>query len=264
MSELQDLLVALDGVTKEAEQHAAQLAQHARQLGQAASSAASATQGSGRADSKQTAAALQSAQRSISQAAQHLHQAALAGKGFVVRYAGGGRAGGPESLSSSPEFGPGSPEPWNGGGPAPSAALGAIASWLGDINPGYTGDPFDPRSSNCGECAAAVFARLEGIYPSAVAGTSTLSVEQMEALTGRPQIPMTLSEMRDVLIAAGPGSHAVVGIDRTFGAGHWFNAYYDGERVVAIDGQSGEILDWPPEYGSPSNPVSIWDMGAPL
>lgn len=94
MSELQDLLVALDGVTKEAKQHAAQLAQHARQLGQAASTAARATQGSGRSDSKQVAAALQSAQSSITQAAQHLHQAALAGKGFVARYAGGGTTGG--------------------------------------------------------------------------------------------------------------------------------------------------------------------------
>lgn len=264
MSELQDLLVALDGVTKEAEQHAARLAQHARQLGQAVSSAASATQGSARPDSRQAAAALQSAQRSLSQAAQHLHQAALAGKSYVARYAGGGWTGGSESLSSSPVFGPGSPEPLNGGAHAPSVALDVIASWLSDINPGYTGDPFDPRSSNCGMCAASVFARLEGIDPSAVAGTGTLSVEQMEALTGRPQIPMTPSEMRDVLIAAGPGSHAVVGIDRTFGAGHWFNAYYDGERVVAIDGQSGEIVDWPPDYGSPGNPVNNWDMGAPL
>lgn len=264
MSALQDLLVALDAVTKEAEHHAAQLAQHARQLGQAATSAANATQGSGRADSKQTAASLQMAQRSISQAAQHLHQAALAGKGFVARYSGGGRAGSPESLGSSPEFGPGSSEVWGGGSSSGVPSLGTIASWLGDINPGYTGDPFDPRSSNCGMCAAAVFARLEGIDPGAVAGTPTLSVDQMEAFTGRPQMPMTPSEMRDALIAAGPGSHAVVGIDRTFGAGHWFNAYYDGERVVAIDGQSGEILDWPPEYGSPSNPVSNWDMGAPL
>ncbi|MFT3942687.1 MAG: ADP-ribosyltransferase [Ancrocorticia sp.] len=96
MSELQDLLVVLDGVAKDAEQHAARLAQHAHQLGQSASSAASATQGSARADGKNTAAALQSAQRSVSQAAQQLHQAALAGKRFVARYAGGtgGSAGG--------------------------------------------------------------------------------------------------------------------------------------------------------------------------
>lgn len=264
MSELQDLLIALDGVTKDAERHAAQLAQHARQLGQAASSTANAAQGSGRADGKQVAAALQSAQRSISQAAQYLHHAALAGNSFVTRYTGGGKAGGPESLSSNSEFGPGSAEFWNGDGPTLSTTLGAIAGWLGEINPGYTGEPFDPRSSNCGMCAAAVFARLQGINPSCVAGTSTLSVEQMEAFTGRPQTSMTPAEMRELLIAAGPGSHAVIGIDRTFGAGHWFNAYYDGERVVAIDGQSGKILDWPPEYGSPSNPVSNWDMGAPL
>lgn len=264
MSALQELLVALDAVTKEAEQLAAQLAHHARQLGQAATSAASATQSSVRADSKQAAASLQVAQRSVSQAAQHLHQAALAGKGFVARYAGGGRAGGPESLGSSPELDPGDAEPGGGGSSLGAPSLGTIASWLGDINPGYTGDPFDPRASNCGMCAAAVFARLEGIDPGAVAGTRTLSVEAMEELTGRQQIPMSPSEMRDALIAAGPGSHAVVGIDRSFGAGHWFNAYYDGQSVVAIDGQSGEIRDWPPEYGSPSNPISRWDMGVPL
>lgn len=262
MSELQDLLVALDGVTKDAEQHAARLAQHAQQLGQAASSAASATQGSARADGKNTAAALQSAQRSVSQAAQQLHQAALAGKRFVARYTGSGKTGGTQPPSA--DFSPSSPGSGTGSGSLPVETVGSVAAWLGEINPGYTGDPFDPRSSNCGMCAAAVFARLEGIDPTAVAGTSTLNIAQMEAMTGRPQTPMTPSEMRDVLIAAGPGSHAVVGVDRTFGAGHWFNAYYDGERVVAIDGQSGEILDWPPEYGSPSNPVSNWDMGAPL
>lgn len=128
MSALQDLLVALDAVTKEAEHHAAQLAQHARQLGQAATSAANATQGSGRADSKQTAASLQMAQRSISQAAQHLHQAALAGKGFVARHAGGGTGSGTVGTTG----GGGA-----GGGSAPMLDAADVAA-LGD----YTGAGF--------------------------------------------------------------------------------------------------------------------------
>ena len=114
MSELQNLLVTLDGVTKDAEQHAARLAQHARQLGQAASGAASATQGSARTDSKNTAAALQSAQRSVSQAAQQLHQAALAGKSFVARYAVSGGSTG--VAIGGTEEGPGSTEQVLSGG----------------------------------------------------------------------------------------------------------------------------------------------------
>ena len=37
-------------------------------------------------------------------------------------------------------------------------------------------------------------------------------------------------------------------------AGHWFNAYYDGQNIYTIDGQSGEILDWPYDYGD----ISEW------
>lgn len=254
MSELQDLLIALDSVNREIEQQVAKLVRQAQQLNQAATQASAVTYASSKAEGDRTAIALKSAQRAVSQAAQHLHQAALAGKSFVATY-GGTQGGG---RGASPEFGPGA------GSPTASQALAAIGSWLPEINPGYTGDPFDPRSSNCGACAAAVFARLEGTMPEPFAGTRTLSVPEMDAFTGRPQVPMSPSEIRDTLIAAGPGSHAVIGIDRTIGPGHWFNAYYDGERVVAIDGQSGEIHDWPPEYGSPNNPVTNWDMGAPL
>lgn len=252
MSELQDLLAALDSVNQEIEQQVAKLVRQAQQLNQAAAQASAVTRASSRAERDRTAIAMKSAQGAVSQAAQHLHQAALAGKGFVARNAGarGGERG------ASPEFGPGAASPTT------SHALAAIRSWLPEINPGYTGHPFDPRSSNCGACAAALFARFEGTRSAAFAGTRTLSVPEMEAFTGRPQVPMSPSAIRDALVAAGPGSHAVIGIDRTIGPGHWFNAYYDGERVVAIDGQSGEIHDWPPEYGSPNNPVNHWDMGA--
>ena len=58
----------------------------------------------------------------------------------------------------------------------------------------------------------------------------------------------------------GPGSHLIVGINRyptPWGsprAGHWFNAYYDGEKIYTLDGQSGDVLDWPYDYGD----ISEW------
>lgn len=56
----------------------------------------------------------------------------------------------------------------------------------------------------------------------------------------------------------GAGGHAVVGIDRTDGPGHWFNAYTpDGEHVYYVDGQTGEVTGWPPtELGD----VAKWDV----
>ena len=57
-------------------------------------------------------------------------------------------------------------------------------------------------------------------------------------------------------MAQGDGAHAIIGIDRAEGPGHWFNAACIDGKVVAIDGQSGEILDWPPDYGDVVN----WEM----
>lgn len=54
----------------------------------------------------------------------------------------------------------------------------------------------------------------------------------------------------------GPGANAIIGIDRADGPGHWFNAYFDGEKVVAVEGQSGEVRGWPPDYGEVTN----WDI----
>ena len=72
----------------------------------------------------------------------------------------------------------------------------------------------------------------------------------MEAATGIPQVEMTPEAIADELRAGGPGSHAVVGIDRAGDDGHWFNAYFDGNRVVAVDGQTGQIIEWPPSFGA--------------
>lgn len=130
-----------------------------------------------------------------------------------------------------------------------------IKSWLPEVNPGFTGDATDPRSSNCGATTQAVFTRLNGGELSP-AGLGTASIAEMEAFTGQPQTPMSPNQIRDALIAGGEGSHAVVGVDRANGQdGHWLNAYFDGTNVYAVDGQTGQISPWPPHLGD----VTGWD-----
>lgn len=133
-----------------------------------------------------------------------------------------------------------------------------VPRWLNEINPNY--DPFDfesPYSNNCGSCAFAVAQRLDGDV-NAVAGEENIStIEEMNALTGMEQVAMRPEDIRERLIEMGPGGHAIVGVDRVEGPGHWFNALcLDGNKVVALDGQTGEISDWPPDYGD----VAKWDM----
>lgn len=140
-----------------------------------------------------------------------------------------------------------------------------IGDWLHEINRGPGMDPFDPaRAVNCGQCALAVEQRLSGVTPDATAGHGTLSIQEMEASTGKQQVAATPSEIAKYLVDQGAGSHTVVGVDRAGDmAGHWFNAYYDGKNVWAIDGQTNEILGWPPDMDIPGHPVTNWDMGVP-
>lgn len=132
-------------------------------------------------------------------------------------------------------------------------SIEGVQEWIGKINPNPYRDP--RRTVNCGKCAAAVYQRLNG-DSSAVAGLGTYSIEEMNALTGRTQMSMTPGEIERYLIGQGPGAHVVVGVDRASGAGHWFNAYYDGHRVYTIEGQGGTVGGWPPDYGN----VVHWDV----
>jgi hypothetical protein len=132
-----------------------------------------------------------------------------------------------------------------------------IQEWLSDINPNY--DPFDytsPYDNNCGSCAFAVEQRLDGDTELVASAEDIGTPAEMNEMTGMEQTPMSPGEIQDYLISQGAGSHGIVGIDRAEGPGHWFNAYYDGEKVVAIDGQTGETQDWPPDYGDVTN----WDI----
>jgi Papain fold toxin 1, glutamine deamidase len=134
-----------------------------------------------------------------------------------------------------------------------------IKKWLPGVNPKYNGKPTSPYSNNCGKCSEAVFNNLDRNpkYTGKVnkAQKGTYETPEMEHRTGLPQHPMgnpndpgstAYSDIERTLIDGGAGSHAVVGIDRASGPGHWFNAHYDGTNVHVIDGQDGTISHWPP------------------
>lgn len=132
-----------------------------------------------------------------------------------------------------------------------------VSDWIGDINPNF--DEFDPESpfcNNCGSCAFAVYQRLEGVADCCATANNINYNSEMEALTGMEQISMSPDEIEMRLLAEGDGAHAIIGIDRAQGPGHWFNAACIDGRVVAIDGQSGDICEWPPDYGDVVN----WEM----
>jgi len=139
-----------------------------------------------------------------------------------------------------------------------------IKEWLGDINPNYVADEIgSPYHVNCGSCALATLQKFEG-NDVAVASTETLSTEEMNAGTGMEQVEMTPEAMEKYMIKQGAGKMYVVGFDRApdeFGVptdGHWFNAYNDNGKIVAIDSQNNSAYDWPPP-SPPYNGVK-WDI----
>jgi len=135
--------------------------------------------------------------------------------------------------------------------------LDAVDEWISDINPNF--DPFDTESeysNNCGSCAYAVHQRLEGDKEITASADNIGTIEQMNAQTGMEQVSMAPEMIEQTLLEQGNGAHAIIGIDRAEGPGHWFNAANIDGKVVTIDGQTGEITDWPPDYGDVVN----WDM----
>ena len=131
---------------------------------------------------------------------------------------------------------------------------------LSAINPNF--DPYDLSNgyaTNCGHTSANLNDFLNGHPLAEAPGGSTLSLAEMQARTGTPQVPMTTDQIADTLRALGPGSHCVVGIDRTHGAGHWFNAYFDGTDVWSLDAQNHTRSPWPPFEPT----ASLWDASIP-
>lgn len=137
--------------------------------------------------------------------------------------------------------------------------LDDTSKWIKDINPNFY-DPFilpsrNPYHVNCGSCAFAVDTRLSG-GDDLVATQKNIGTDHaMEMATGKRCVYMPLESIEDYLRNQGAGSHLIVGINRGPApngcpqSGHWFNVFFDGVNFHTIDGQSGEILEWPYDYG---------------
>ncbi|MBQ6868189.1 MAG: hypothetical protein IJO16_05935 [Clostridia bacterium] len=159
-----------------------------------------------------------------------------------------GGAGGTGSPSSGGSDGaPGSSSGTN--------TIESIKTWITRINPHY-GNPFFPKSSvNCGACALAVERRLSGDDINATAGLKNIGTDAgMEQATGKKCVYMDVKDIEAILKMRGKGSHLIVGINRrlpdgTAISGHWFNVFYDGNEIYTVEGQSGEIYEWPHDYG---------------
>ena len=123
-----------------------------------------------------------------------------------------------------------------------------VEQWLGDINPKY--DPYDSDPSyenNCGCCAYAVSRRLDGAEGIGAGPDNIGTDEGMAAITGHEIVDTTRDEIELTLLEQGEGAHCIVGINRMFGPGHWFNAFCDGNKVYYVDGQCNQISEWPPK-----------------
>ena len=134
-----------------------------------------------------------------------------------------------------------------------------ISEWINDVNPNF--DEFDvdsPYSNNCGSCAYAVYQRMEGIDSNICATAENIPDNaSMEEITGLKMESSTPGDIEKMLLEQGDGAHAIIGVDRAEGPGHWFNAAVIDGKVYAIDGQNGQMYDWPPDYGD----VVHWDVG---
>lgn len=127
-----------------------------------------------------------------------------------------------------------------------------VKQWLPEINPKFNPFRYTKYSYNCGSCAFAVEERLSGRNPGAISIPENIAPKDhmMELITAKKCEYMSPKEIEKRLKDIGPGSHLIVGITRSSGAGHWFNVYYDGENFHTLDGQSGKIYDWPHDYGN--------------
>lgn len=131
--------------------------------------------------------------------------------------------------------------------------------WVRHVNPGGDSDP--ARMVNCADCSRAVQLTLEGRPTAAAAldagrlplqsdvgdgaGEAPDYTEQWSADRARP---MTYEQVADELRRSG-GSAIVFGYSEE--GGHAFNAVLDDSgRVTWIDGQLGEVGEWPPPYRS--------------
>ena len=146
-------------------------------------------------------------------------------------------------------------------------SIDSVQTWIGDINPNYYNSSLPNQKAyhcNCGSCAFAVEQRLSGTNSTIQASAQNIPTDAlMEKATGKKCKYMSVKQIEKILVDSGPGSHLIVGINRKpviiagkkiNQPGHWFNAYYDGQKIYTIEGQSGKVYDWPHDYGD----ISEW------
>lgn len=142
----------------------------------------------------------------------------------------------------------------------------AYEALIGPINPHF--NPFDlndPYSNNCGSSVLACMGRLNGSNPEAVAGPVQIgTVAEMNALTGMHQTPTTPEAIQAYAEAAGPGYHAIVGLDWVgTNSGHWVCVSTSpSRRVYCLDPQSGAVSLFS-EYVKNTAPPGVaenWDI----
>lgn len=141
-----------------------------------------------------------------------------------------------------------------------------VKIWVNRINPNYknqnlSGSQRRLYQENCGSCAFSLEQHFNGNDITAEATVHNIGTDaEMEKLTGKRCVYMAPEKIEKHLISQGAGAHLIVGINRVnpvTGApavGHWFNAYYDGKKIYTLDAQTGNIYDWPHDYGN----VSEW------
>jgi CubicO group peptidase (beta-lactamase class C family) len=123
----------------------------------------------------------------------------------------------------------------------------ALDEWLMATNPDKSGAG---RWNNCGECARAVAKTWfgEAVTAAALADDEAAGepTRLMSDWAGQAPAQASMTEISRRLESLGAGSLAIVGFDRSSGAGHWFNAVNRDGTVLAVDGQVGRFGEWPP------------------
>ncbi len=152
-----------------------------------------------------------------------------------------------EQRLAEPEWGPTAPIVSHRNGPwEPPEEWVSTVNRPGRLAPG--------RDLNCVDCARAVEANWRGrdavAAPIAeswsLGGTSRLRLEQW---SGGMLVDASLDQIGGLLVELGPGSSAMVVVDWAGGGAHAFNAVNDGGVITWVDGQSGRVGPWPPDYG---------------
>ncbi|MFV0524714.1 MAG: toxin glutamine deamidase domain-containing protein [Acidimicrobiales bacterium] len=125
------------------------------------------------------------------------------------------------------------------------------ATWIDDVNHPGKGTP--GRSQNCVDCTRAVEANWRG--QDAVAAPirperTGVSLSYLEDWAGGMAEATDVAAIQTRLQELGPGSSAMVAAAWSDNSGHAFSAMNVNGEVLWVDGQSGIVAAWPPDYPS--------------